>query len=255
MGRPAHGAPPSLEIRDLRVGYRGTIVLDRIELNVEAGERLGIIGPNGAGKSTLLKTILGLVRASSGHVRVEGEPAARSGRRIAYLPQRQDIDWDHPVEVRDVVAMGRYPHRGPIGRLSAQDRRIVERSLDRVGLRDLAQRRISELSGGQQQRMALARVLAQQASVLLLDEPYTGLDAATVRIMDRELAAAATRGSAVIVVNHELAGLEHRYDRILVLSRRIISYGPPASALTREALDRAYGLGRVALAGPGEAAE
>jgi ABC-type Mn2+/Zn2+ transport system ATPase subunit len=247
---PATTPHPALEVQGLTVSYRGTLALEGVDLSVEPGERIGVIGPNGAGKSTLLRAVVGLVRASDGRVRIGGQPAPRARRDVAYLPQRQQVDWDHPAQVRDVVAMGRYPRRGPVGLLTGEDREMISQALERVGLHELARRRVRDLSGGQQQRMMLARVLAQQAKVLLLDEPYAALDAASSHIMDRQLSAAAAGGAAVVVVNHDLSGLAGRYDRILVLGGAAIACGPPARVLTREVLDRAYGLGAVPLADP-----
>ena len=246
---------PRLRIRDLHAGYRDRTALTGVDLDVRAGERVGIVGPNGAGKSTLLTCVVGLVRARRGHIEVEGRPAARARGRVAYLPQRAQIDWEHPAQVRDVVAMGRYPHRGAIGRLRRDDHAAIEAALARVGLAELAKVRIAELSGGQQQRTFLARAFAQSAAVLLLDEPYAGLDAATTAIIDRELASAAATGTGVVVVNHDLAGLARRYDRLLVLNRATVAEGPPATVLRREVLDAAYGRGAVVLAdGPGGSA-
>ena len=255
--RDASGAPgtdaagPRLWVRDVRASYRDRLALDGVDLEVAAGERVGIIGPNGAGKSTLLKCVVGLVRPRAGSIEIEGRPVARARGRVAYLPQRAQIDWEHPAQVRDVVAMGRYPHRGPIGRLTRRDHVAVASALERVGLAGLARARIAELSGGQQQRTFLARALAQGATVLLLDEPYAGLDAATTAIIDRELATAAQAGAAVVVVNHDLAGLHRRYERLLVLSRGVVADGPPAQVLTAEVLDAAYGQGAVLLADRG----
>jgi manganese transport system ATP-binding protein len=244
--------PPRLTVRGVTARYRDRSALDDVDLRVDPGEQLGVIGPNGAGKSTLLKCIVGLVRPVRGRVEVDGRPAARARGRVAYLPQRAQIDWEHPAQVRDVVAMGRYPHRGPVGRLRRGDHEAVEAALDRVGMADLARVRIAELSGGQQQRTFLARAFAQQATVLLLDEPYAGLDAATTGIIDRELTRAAASGAAVVVVNHDLAGLKVRYDRLVVLRRRVIADGAPGEVLRPEVLDAAYGRGAVVLADPAE---
>ena len=251
--RPPSRSPdgdPRLRVRGVRARYRDRVALDGVDLDVGPGERVGVIGPNGAGKSTLLKCIVGLVRPTRGRIEVEGRPAARARGRVAYLPQRAQIDWEHPAQVRDVVAMGRYPHRGPVGRLRREDHDAVGAALARVGMADLARVRIAELSGGQQQRTFLARALAQQAAVLLLDEPYAGLDAATTRVIDRELVRVAEDGAAVVVVNHDLAGLQSRYARLLVLSRRVIATGTPAEVLRPEVLDAAYGHGAVVLADP-----
>ncbi len=251
MTAPAVPRPaPGLAVRGLRVGYRDRVALVDVELEVAPGERLGVIGPNGAGKSTLLKAVVGLVRLRGGTIEVGGVSASRARGRTAYLPQRAQIDWDHPAQVRDVVAMGRYPHRGPVGRLRREDHDAVDAALARVGLADLARVRIAELSGGQQQRAFLARAFAQEASLLLLDEPYAGLDAATTRVTDRELARAAEAGATVVVVNHDLAGLRQRYDRLLVLNRREIATGAPGEVLTPRVLDAAYGRGAVVLADP-----
>jgi ABC-type Mn2+/Zn2+ transport system ATPase subunit len=244
------GGPARLSMVGVSARYRDRIALDDVGLQVGAGQRVGIIGPNGAGKSTLLKCIVGLVRPTHGRIEVEGRPAARARGRVAYLPQRAQIDWEHPAQVRDVVAMGRYPHRGPVGRLRREYHEAVEAALVRVGLGDLARVRIAELSGGQQQRTFLARAFAQQATSLLLDEPYAGLDAATTGIIDRELTRAAAAGAAVVVVNHDLAGLHTRSERLVVLNRRVITEGAPADVLRPEVLDAAYGRGAVVLADP-----
>lgn len=242
---------PALAVRGVHAGYRERVALSAIELEVAAGERIGVIGPNGAGKSTLLKAIVGLVRLRRGSVEVGGVRSGRTRGRVAYLPQRAQIDWDHPAQVRDVVAMGRYPHRGPVGRLRREDHEAVAEALRRVGLEEMAKVRIAELSGGQQQRVFLARAFAQEASVLLLDEPYAGLDAATATVTDRELASAAGAGAAVVVVNHDLAALRRRYERLLVLNRWVVATGPPDEVLTADVLDAAYGRGAVVLADPG----
>jgi manganese/zinc/iron transport system ATP- binding protein len=242
-----------LAAHGVSVAYRDRVALQDVDLEAGRGERVGIIGPNGAGKSTLLKAVVGLVRMRAGRVLVDGRPAGRVRGRVAYLPQRQQIDWEHPAQVRDVVAMGRYPHRGALGRLRRADREVVQQALHRVGLESLARVRIAELSGGQQQRTFLARAFAQEADLLLLDEPYAGLDAATAALIDRELAAAAAAGTGVVVVNHDLAGLHRRYERLVVLNRRVIAQGAPVRVLRAEVLDAAYGHGAVLLAEPGEA--
>jgi manganese/zinc/iron transport system ATP- binding protein len=235
--------PVALRFDDVVVGYRDRLALDGVTLEHAHGSRLGVIGPNGAGKSTLVKAVVGLVRPRRGRIQVEGLPVSRARGRAAYLPQRHQVDLDHPAQVRDVVAMGRYPLRGPIGRLRAEDRRRVGEAIERLGLTDLARARIGELSGGQQQRAFLARAFAQEASVLLLDEPYAGLDALTSDVIDRELDRAAGDGVAIVVVNHDLAGLRRRYDRLLVLRRGVVALGPPSAVLTREVLRAAYGAG------------
>ena len=233
----------ALRVTGLHARYRDRVALDGVDLELRAGQRLGVIGPNGAGKSTLLKAVVGLVRPERGTIEVEGRPAHRRRGRVAYLAQRAPVDLEHPAQVRDVVAMGRYPTRGPIGRLRRDDHEQVHAAIERVGLLEHARTRIGELSGGQQQRALLARALAQQAPVLLLDEPYAGLDAVTCDVIDRELARAAADGAAVMVVNHDLVGLRERYERLLVLARHVVAEGPASRVLTRQVLSRAYGPG------------
>lgn len=245
-------SPAALTVRGAAAGYRDRTALVDVAFEVRPGERVGVIGPNGAGKSTLLAAIVGLVRLRRGAIEVDGIAAARVRSRVAYLPQRAQIEWDHPAQVRDVVAMGRYPHRGPVGRLRRGDHEAVEAALRRMGLEKLAKVRIAELSGGQQQRTFLARAFAQQPSVLLLDEPYAGLDAATATVIDRELSRAAAAGGAVVVVNHDLAGLRRRYERLLVLNGQVVATGPPDEVLTPAVLDAAYGRGAALLADPRE---
>ncbi len=237
--------PARLEVRGLTVGYRRRLAVDRVDLVAEPGERLGIIGPNGAGKTSLVQAIVGTARTRSGQVLVGGQPARHVRGHIGYLPQRAEVDWQHPAQVRDVVAMGRYPHRGPLGRLRSEDRAAIADALERVELTGLAERRIGELSGGQRQRTALARVLAQEAPVLLLDEPYAGLDATTTTVIERTLRDAATAGATVVVVDHDLGRLRDRYDRLLALDGRVVAAGTVDAVLTRQVLATTYGLADV----------
>lgn len=234
-----------LEVRGLTVGYRRRLAIERVDLTVGPGERVGIIGPNGAGKTSLLQAIVGATRAQDGQVRVGGRSGRPARRLIGYLPQRAEVDWQHPAQVRDVVAMGRYPHRGPVGRLRSDDRSAIAEALQRVELSALAERRVAELSGGQRQRTSLARVLAQQAPVLLLDEPYAGLDAATTTLIERTLRDAAAAGTAVVVVDHDLGRLRGRYDRLVALDGKVVATGPVDQVLTRSVLATTYGLADV----------
>lgn len=230
-----------LVARDLTVTYRRSPVLRGVDLDAPSGSITGIVGPNGAGKSTLLKGVLGLVRPDAGHVTVDGEPLDLARRRIAYLPQRSAIDWDYPAQVREVVAMGRYPHLGQLRRMRARDRDLVAGALERVGLTDYRTRQIGELSGGQQQRVFLARALAQEASLLLLDEPFAGVDAPTVTLLVGLLHELAADGAGVVVVNHDLSTLDELTDRLVLLNRSVVAAGPTVEVLTAEALAAAYG--------------
>ena len=250
MLRPPPGATAPttsarLEVRGLTVGYRRRLAVDAVDLTAEPGERLGIIGPNGAGKTSLLRAIVGTTHARAGEVYIGGTPARDVRRRVGYLPQRAEVDWEHPAEVRDVVTMGRYPHRGPIGRLREDDRAAIADALERLELTSLARRRVAELSGGQRQRTALARVLAQQAPVLVLDEPYAGLDATTTTVIEDTLQESAAAGTTVVVVDHDLGRLKERYDRLVALDRTVVAHGSVEEVLTRQVLATTYGLADV----------
>lgn len=240
---------PALRIRGLVAHYRGVMALDDITLEVAPGERIAIIGPNGAGKSTLLRCIVGLLRPSAGSIEIAGRRITRMRGEVAYLSQRSGVDGDYPAQVRDVVGLGRYPHLGPIRRPGPVDRQVIEEAIARVGLEHRATARLSELSGGLQQRTFLARVLAQQAPLVLLDELHAGLDIASVDVIDRELARLAAEGTAIMVVHHGLAGLVQRYDRLLVLRGGVVAFGPPDEILRPDILDAAYGQGAVLLGG------
>jgi ABC-type Mn2+/Zn2+ transport system ATPase subunit len=168
-----------LVLEDVTIAYGSHVVLSHIDADIRRGQVVSIVGPNGSGKSTLLKAIAGLIPIAHGEIRLFGEPIERMRRHMAYVPQREDVDWRFPVSVRDVVAMGRAPHRGWLRRASAEDAAIVDGALERLGIGDLRERQIGELSGGQQRRTFVARALAQQPDVILLDEPMSGIDAPT----------------------------------------------------------------------------
>jgi manganese/zinc/iron transport system ATP- binding protein len=231
----------NLVVRGLTVTYRRQPALRAVSIDAPAGAVTGVIGPNGAGKSTLLRAVLGLVRADSGMVAVGGMPIDALRRHIAYLPQRSAIDWDYPAQVREVVAMGRYPHLRLGKRMRPVDRDLVSAALERVGLSELASRQIGELSGGQQQRAFFARSLAQQASLLLLDEPFMGVDAPTIALLTGLLRELAADGRCVVVVNHDLLAVEALCDRLILLNQGVIAQGATAEVLTTAALERAYG--------------
>jgi ABC-type Mn2+/Zn2+ transport system ATPase subunit len=216
-------------------------VLLGISVTVNPGEVIGIVGPNGAGKSTFFRALLGLVAPSSGSIRLLGGDVASQRRWVTYLPQREIIDWDFPLVVQDVVVMGRYPHLG-WGRFPGpEDRRIVEACLEALGISDLRNRHIGELSGGQQQRTFLARALAQEAQILLLDEPFMGIDAATEQTILTLLRRLRAEGKAVLIVDHDLTRAAETYDRVLLLNQRLVAFGPPAQVLVPELLRITYG--------------
>ncbi|MBX9582788.1 MAG: metal ABC transporter ATP-binding protein, partial [Gemmataceae bacterium] len=246
---PRPGSLPALEVHDLTVAYRDKPVLWDIDLTVPAGVLMGIVGPNGAGKTTLLKAMLGLVRPVAGRVLVNGRPFSPRDRAVAYVPQRGTVDWDFPTTVRDVVTMGTYGRLGWFRRPGAGERAAADDALRRVGLSDLAGRQISQLSGGQQQRVFLARALAQDAPVYLMDEPFQGVDAVTERAIVDVLRDLRTRGRTVVVVHHDLQTVPEYFDWVTLLNVRVVASGPAAAAFTPANLRAAYG-DRVSV--PGE---
>lgn len=239
-GDPADPAPV-VAVRDLDVSYGPRPALRSVTFDCTPGEVVGVVGPNGAGKSTLLKTLVGLLRPSAGSVRIGGLTPEASRRHSAYLPQHSSVDWDFPATVRGLVAMGRVPALSRLRRPGRHDQALVDDALERLGLTDLARRPIGELSGGQRQRALLARALAQEARLLLLDEPFSGIDAVTERLLWRELGRARQEGRTVLVVNHDLAITAGRFDRVLLLAGRLVATGPPAEVLTPPNVLTAYG--------------
>jgi len=240
-------SPMTLSVHDLTVTYRNRPAIHRVSFTAEAGSVTGIIGPNGAGKSTVLKAAMGLVKPDTGSVTINGETVDRMRRTVAYLPQRVDLDWDYPAQVREVVTMGRYPHLRLGRRMSSADRAAVADALDRVGLTELASRQIGELSGGQQQRMLLARALAQKASTLLLDEPFVGIDAATVTLLSDLLIELGQEGVCVVVVNHDLAATARMCDNAVLLNQHVITSGPIAAVLASDWIEETYAAGMLDL--------
>jgi ABC-type Mn2+/Zn2+ transport system ATPase subunit len=225
-------AGEAVTARDLVVTYDDFTALQGATLAVHYGEALGIVGPNGSGKSTLLKTIAGLLKPSSGELCVLGkQPRELPAGSIAYVPQVEAVDWSFPATVGDVVAMGRFPRLPFWRRFGKTDRDAVERALEAVNMNGLASRHIAHLSGGQQQRVFVARAIAQEPRLLLLDEPTTGVDAATeeaLRVVVRRLVAS---GLPVVMTTHDLDRVDEWFDRVLVLDRRVLALGTPAEII------------------------
>jgi len=214
--------------RDLVVRYDDFTALSHVSLRVHYGEALGIVGPNGSGKSTLLKTIAGLLSPTGGELEVLGSsPRGLTRGTIAYVPQVEAVDWSFPATVWDVVAMGRFPSLRFWQRFSAHDRAAVQRALEMVKMSDLCDRHIANLSGGQQQRAFVARAIAQEPKLLLLDEPTTGVDAATEDTLYKIVRELVTEGMPVLVATHDLDRVEEVFDRLLVLDRRVLALGTP----------------------------
>lgn len=232
-------APP-IKVVDVTVRFDGTTALDQVSFRVPQAEKVAVVGPNGAGKTTLLKVLSGILAPSSGDVQVYGYGPA-SHVCIAYVPQRSQVDWRFPVSVADVVMMGRIKKLGLLRWPSRPDWDVVDNALERVGMTALRDRHIRALSGGQQQRVFLARALAQEAEIVLLDEPLTGLDAPTQEAILALLDELKNGGVPSLVATHDLTLAGERFDRVLLLNRALVSQGSPEVALTRQALESAYG--------------
>jgi ABC-type Mn2+/Zn2+ transport system ATPase subunit len=228
-------------LSDVSAGYDDRLVLEGVTVAIEPGTLLAVVGPNGAGKSTLLKLLAGLLRPRSGRIEVLGHPPGQQARRIAYVPQAESVDWAFPVTVGDVVMMGRYPRLGPVRRPTGEDRRAVRDALAKVGMAAFANRQIGRLSGGQRRRVFLARALAGQADLYLLDEPVTGVDATTQEDLMDILESEAKRGKTVVASTHDLACVAQRFGDVLALNRTVIAHGRAPLVLDPGVLTRTYG--------------
>jgi len=250
-----NGVTPSLEtaqnsplaVRGMTVSYGQKPAIFSVDMTVEAGSMTAIIGPNGAGKSTLLKAALGIVKPLAGQATVMGQPVSSMRDKIAYVPQRASVDWDFPTRVIDVVLMGLHNELGLLGRVRRSHKDKALACLTRVGMQDFADRQIGQLSGGQQQRVFLARALAQDADLYLLDEPFAGVDAATEKAIITVLQSLKAEGKTVVAVHHDLATIQDYFDRVFLINTRKVAEGTVADAFTPENLQAAYG-GRLATA-------
>lgn len=235
-----------LQVSNLTMHYQQKPVLSDVNFSIPEGKSVAIIGPNGAGKSTLLKGIMGLTPKASGKISFFGEELKKKRLAVAYVPQREEIDWDFPISVFDVVLMGRYAKLSMFSRPSAEDREISRQALEQVAMQDYANRQINQLSGGQQQRVFLARALAQRASIYLMDEPFAGVDMATEKAiiaLFRELQIA---GKTVICVHHDLNTVPDYFDWALMINARLVAAGPTEEVFTPQNLDKTYN-GRLSL--------
>jgi manganese/zinc/iron transport system ATP- binding protein len=243
-----HEHPPDypLTIHDLTVAYQRKPVVWDVELNIPEGKLVGIVGPNGAGKSTLIKACLDLIPKTSGWAHIYGKPYRENRHLVAYVPQRESVDWDFPVSALDVVAMGTYRKLGWLRRVGKKERADAMAALEKVGIAHLAQRQISQLSGGQQQRVFLARALAQDAKIYFMDEPFAAVDAATEQAIIDLLKELRQRGRTCLVVHHDLATVAQYFDWVVMLNMRVVASGPTHEVFTDENLKKTYG-GRLSL--------
>ncbi len=240
--------PCALSMRGVDVAYGGKPVLRDVSVDIPAGVLSSIIGPNGAGKSTAVKAALGLVAPARGTVRILGEPLGRVRSRVAYVPQQDAVTDDFPITAIQVVEMGRYPHRGWFQRLTGADEAAIDEAMDRTGVTDLADHPLDELSGGQRQRVFLARALAQQADLLVLDEPFTAVDARTEAAMLDLLVELCERSRlSVIAVHHDLRTVLTRFQHAVLLAGTVVATGDVRDVLTPALLERAYGAAPLAV--------
>jgi len=230
-------------VEELSVNYHRSAVLWDVSFSVPAGALIGVIGPNGAGKSTLLKALLGLVKPLSGEVRFFGMPLSKTQHRIAYVPQRSSVDWDFPMTALDLVLMGRSRNAKCFRWTSKKDKKAALRALGQVEMEELASRQIGELSGGQQQRLFIARALAQDADLFLLDEPFAGVDLATEKTLFSLFAKLKAEGKTVVMVHHDLLTVKKFFDYLILLNTCLIASGETKEVLTSHNLAKTYGHG------------
>ncbi len=229
-----------ISIRDLSLSYDNKRVLSNIFLEIPSGKCIGVIGPNGAGKSTLFKAILGLTHNMKGQVKIFGSSIDKVRKRIAYIPQKDEIDWQFPALVEDVVLMGRYPHVPLFRRLSEEDRNIARRAMEDLGIYELKDRQIGLLSGGQQQRVFIARALCQETDILLLDEPFVGVDTVTEQRIIEIIKKKIDENKTILVVHHDLATVNEYFDQVIMINQRLIAYGDTSAVYTPTNISRTY---------------
>ncbi|NEP82620.1 MAG: metal ABC transporter ATP-binding protein [Okeania sp. SIO3B3] len=229
-----------LIVQDLSVSYRSFTALNNVSCTFDAGELVAILGPNGAGKSTMVKAMLGLIQSATGTALLKGKPLTQQLSQVAYVPQRSQIDWDYPVTVWNVAMMGRTLQTGLFRRPSRQSRELVKAALQRVGMYEYRDRSISDLSGGQQQRVFLARALAKEAELLILDEPFTGVDKKTESIMFDIFYELKAQAKILLIISHDLSETLDNYDQLLLLNKHVVAKGPRHEVMTQDNLVTAY---------------
>lgn len=230
-----------ISVEGLSVSYDRKRVLTNIYLHIREGNVIGVLGPNGAGKSTLFKAILGLLEPNAGIIKIYGKDISESRTRIAYVPQRDEVDWTFPATVKDVVMMGRYPAKTIWQRMDALDHKKAAEAMEELSITDLANRQIGTLSGGQQQRVFLARALCQEADILLLDEPFVGVDITTEEHIIRVLRKLSKEEKTLLVVHHDLATVKAYFDEVILINQRLVAYGETESTFIPENIAKTYG--------------
>ena len=228
-------------VEGLSVSYDKKRVLSNVYLRLEEGKLIGVLGPNGAGKSTLFKSILGLISNNTGTITIFGKPISESRKRIAYVPQRDEVDWTFPATVRDIVMMGRFPAKTIWQKMDAIDHRKAQEAMEELSILDLADRQIGALSGGQQQRVFLARALCQEADILMLDEPFVGVDITTEEHIIRVLRKLSKEGKTLLVVHHDLSSVKEYFDQVILINQRLVAYGDTDATFVAENIAKTYG--------------
>lgn len=231
----------TISVKGLSVSFDRKRVLTNIYLEIEKGKIYGVIGPNGAGKSTLFKAMLDLLEVDNGTVKIEGQSIDKVRKKVVYVPQKNDVDWQFPATVFDIVMMGRYPHKKVFQRLNQTDEDIAMQALEEVGMTAFKNRQIGELSGGQQQRVFIARALCQESDIFFLDEPFVGVDITTEDKIIQILKRLAKEGKTLLVVHHDLSTVRKYFDKVILLNQRMIAYGDTATVFNEENIARAYG--------------
>ena len=238
----------ALIMTDVMVQFGETVVLENVSASLAAGTLVGVVGPNGAGKSTLFNAIAGLVPLQQGEVLVHGLPPEKARGRLAYVPQKEDINWRFPLTAKEVVLLGRVHKSQRLKKSNSNDRELVDECLHRVGMEGLRNNLVSELSGGQRQRVFVARALAQEADILMLDEAFSGVDFASQEALVSALRDLRDEGKTILLATHDLTRLSERFDSVLCINRHVCAFGPPDTAFTPEVLEELYGAHGVSFA-------
>jgi ABC-type Mn2+/Zn2+ transport system ATPase subunit len=230
----------NIEVKDLQVSYYGKTAIKDINFSFEGGKLIGILGPNGAGKYTALKAIIGLIPRDKGTVQLSGQAVDEIRKEIAYVPQRSNIDWDFPIEVKEAVLLGTFPRLGLFHRPGKKERELAKECLEKVGMLEFANHQIGELSGGQQQRVFMARALAQKAEYFFLDEPFVGIDVSSEEIIMDILKELRSEGKIVLIVHHDLSKVSSYFDDVILLNKKMVASGPVSEVFTTDNLSIAY---------------
>ncbi len=235
------GRESVISIKNLSVTYDRKKAISNVYLEIGSGNIVGVLGPNGAGKSTLFKAVLGLIDDFVGEVKVNGEKASASLKKIAYVPQKNEVDWSFPATVYDVVSMGRYPHLGLFDGIGKKDKEIINQAIEEMGMSAFRDRQIGALSGGQQQRVFLARALCQEAEIILLDEPFVGVDALTETRIIQLLKKLSAQDKTILVIHHDLSTVFDYFEELVLLNQRLVAYGKTDLVFTEDNLKHAFG--------------